>query len=167
MKNREKKKREKEQRKERWRFRKVQRLEDVLSALGLLQTFRELPARVRAKLAQLLPAKPEVFIEPSALGRPDTDLLKAEIEANLSMIGVETIDDQHVTLSEFYSTCCALPGQFTILASLSMPSKYQPVVRELAIMTNAFYDQAADMAFDLLDWMVAMQILPRSRIDEC
>jgi hypothetical protein len=56
MKNREKKKREKEQRKERWRFRKVQRLEDVLSALGLLQTFRELPARVRAKLAQLLPA---------------------------------------------------------------------------------------------------------------
>jgi len=166
MKRREKKKREKKKRLEHGRLQNKQRLDRVLSALGLLQEFRKLPSPVRRLAIESLPSKPEVYIDPAAVGLPDMVNVKAEIEQALERTGVQTSEGRLVPLSEFLSTCGALAGVFAPLREAPLPRKTQPLAVELAERTGTFYKDHTQLATGLLVTEVVMRLVVRSRVDQ-
>jgi hypothetical protein len=148
------------------RLKKKQRLERVLSALGLLKGFRELPSHVRNLMIHSLPSKPAVGIETAASNRPEMAELKTAIEQALEKTGVPTNTGQVVPLAEFFTTAGDLGGAFTDLMSVHLPRKYRPFVAEAAEQARAFYADHEVEGCALLGAEVQVNLLLLSRLDE-
>ncbi len=161
--SREKKKQAKKQRQEYHRLEAKQRLDRVLSALGALMGFRELPSDVRGRVVYWLPSRPEVGVESAAAGCPDAAALRAEIELALERTGVPMDGGQAVPLSEFFSTCCTLPGDFAALAAGPLRRLDRPFVAAAAASMGAFYAENAELAVTLLSGEAQASLQMRSR----
>jgi hypothetical protein len=163
--HREKKKLEKKKQQESRRLAKKRRLDRVLSALGLLDGFRALPAHRRAVVVQSLPSRPVVVIDPADRGRPDMKSLKAEIEGALEGASARTSDGQPIPLLDIFSICPALALGFSNLEPARLSLKRRLFVNVAEAKALAFFQAGIDPAHAWLEQEVMMKLLDHSRMD--
>jgi hypothetical protein len=165
MKTRENKKRLKKQRLEQSRLLEKRRLEDVLSALGLLEGFRDLPGATRQAVIRSLPGRPKLAISPNDRPSPAVAGLKGQIEMALAGATMWTEDGKPVPLLDFLSVCCALQGGFASLASAPLARKHRDFAGHAAKVSGAFFEERVGAAVDWLGTEVMMYLLVHSRMD--
>jgi len=165
MKVRKKKIREKKQRQEQFRLRKKHRLEGVLSALGLLNGFRELPAAVRGVAIQTLPGRPTVVISPTVQSSPAMEELKDQIEQALDRATLEIEDGKTVPLLDFLTICPALPQGFSSLISAPLSKKQRVFVERAAKISDAFLKEKLDAALKWFGIELTINLMMHSQID--
>jgi hypothetical protein len=165
MKSRDRKKHAQRRRQEQVRLEKKERLERVLSALGLLKGFRELPGPVRAVAIRSLPGRPRVVISPTARRSPALEEAKNHIEQALGGATMGTEDGKSFPLLDFLSAGCTLPGFFSSLVSAPLSQKQHAFVEHAAKIATAFLKDRVPATVDWLGKEVLFQLMPYSRID--
>ena len=166
MKKREKKIRDTKRSQEQRRLEKKHRLDDVLSALGILKKFQDLPARLRDQVLQTLPAWPEVCIDQASRGRLEIEDLKREIEELLEVADISTDDGQSVSLVDCYCACPALAVVLSCLDRRMLSGKHRLVVEEATKSAAAFLEESVYPELIGLSWWIKLVLMAHSHIDD-
>jgi hypothetical protein len=165
-KSRENKKKALKHRQESVRLDKKLRLERVLSVLGLLQGFRELPSAVREVAIAKLPARQKLVIVPTAQASPTTAELKQRIEQALDGETIPAGENKTVPLLDFLSICRAVPMGFLSITKSDRLSQEQRVfVEQAGKFSAAYYQEKKPKAVESLNAEIMIQLLSYSRID--
>jgi hypothetical protein len=165
MQKRAQKKRDTKQRQQQHRLREKQRLEGVLSALGLLPGFRDLPGWARDAAVRALPGRPRVVISAAAQGLPAMDNLKREVEEWLAGAGVLTAEGNAVPLLDFLSVCPTLPAGFKCLAPHKLSPGQRLFAERAAKVSAAFVGERLRPTVKEAGDTILMHLFEHSRMD--
>src|SRR4051812_29725354 len=119
---RERKKKDRDRAKEQARREQKDRLERVLSALGLLDGFHQLPGAIRAAITRALPGRPVVAVPPELHRDPELVGLKDAIEKTLREPVFSIHDGRTFPAADLMSVCPALPDIFASLPPRDLSS---------------------------------------------
>jgi hypothetical protein len=165
MKTRENKKHETRQRQEQCRLQNKARLERALSAIGLLTSFRALPAAVRNEALKKLPSIPEVCIEPSAVGCRAAEQLKKNIDLLLQESSEYTTNGRIILLSDIL-LAGSVPIGFRSLLSAPLSKKQKLIIKDATLKAEIFLKEKLAPALEWLWSQIMISFAIHSRIDQ-
>ena len=162
-----------EQRKHLEKLRKAQfqadkkhRLEHVLSTLGLLKGYRDLPGWARDDLIKMVSRPPKVVISPDTYQSHQLEILKEMIESILEEdITILGHADGSITLADALGVLFTLPIQLLHLASGPLSQKHKDLLVSAAEQVRSFQRAHEDSVFKHLSSAIMTELLDNSRID--
>jgi hypothetical protein len=144
---------------------KKHRLERVLSDLGLLRGYKELPGWVRDLFVTNLPIRPIVVISPTAHNTPEIETIKRRIERVFEQDTVLAENGRSFPLADFFSICLFLRGNFMSVASAPLSREQKKFVLKAGNRVSKFLEDNFDFQISLLSTTIVTELATYSRVD--